>query len=957
MNKMKNRLLTVLLSAILIIGSFPTVFSSENDDTITKEMDFLENVGGFSNVKISPESIVTRGEFASILANICKITSSDSVSDDWNEEIYGADNNDIVIIEENSGLKFEDVDTTYPYYNEILAVSTRGYMNGVSEKLFAPEFGITVLNASKVMLDVLGYETYAKVYGGYPTGYRILAGDMGLTDGISMDFNDTINQQELSRLIYNALDVNLLKITSIEGGNASFEPKDGETFMTEVLKLEKYSGVVTDNGITSFYGQSKLGGNKVKIEDTVFCLTESAGYVRDYIGRHINAYVSTEDDENTLVYATLSDKDEVFEFSAEDMEKYSENSITYYDGKKDVTKKLSKDACLILNGIALKSFNEDTFKFDSGKVTLISQESSLIDLIVIDKYEYMYVKKVDANGEVIYGSYVDSNNSGDMIDLSEKGGYENIRITDENENIVTVADIYAGQVLKISENGSVIDIEIVNKKIEGFKLNSIYYEDDDTFIKGDEGDFKVSKEYLESTYKVTLKSGENYNLYLGENDLVVWMEEVGEEYSAGFLVRAFLDENDENIVNLKLYGFDGNMQTVPCQEKIKILAPDGKKYNLTGEIAYNLYLNEVNSVIRYSLNGESKVTYIELPTEEKNKNGQLFKLFESDENGNDYTWSGQGTIGNAFHYDSDTKFIKIPADLRNYSKYSVPDYTSYWGQDNSRPLIAYASKPNTAVADYIVFKTEANEVSVVGDKRDFIVVEKITEELKEDEVVSKITGMQVGEDGIKRVELYSQKGDNGADYTWFENIPDTFQSKNEGKANLYDIKKGDIIRAIYDEYNMVSAADIVYRPTAKNPNAPESKSGFLLGSTGIAGQSNGNPYRLGTSGGLAASSTHYRGAFGWVIRTEGTNILQVSTKDLSVGNVNPDAVDPNFKFETFKITGNTLLVEYSNGKVSVREGKISDIKSYEEAGTNCSRVFYHMYWYTRISTIIINGTM
>lgn len=958
MNKMKNRLLTVLLTAILVINIIPTAFSAESADTMEKEMDFLKNIGGFSKVDISADSLVTRGEFASILANICKINSSESGGNNWNEEVFGTDNNDTLIIEEDSGLKFEDVDTTYPYYNEILAITTRGYMKGVSENLFAPEFGITLLNASKVMLDILGYETYAKVYGGYPAGYQTLASDMGLTDGVAKNFNDTITQKDLAKIIYNALDVNLLKITSIEGGNVNFEPKDGETFMTEILKLDKYSGVVTDNGITSFYSESKLGGSKIKIEDAIFNLADSTEYIRDYIGRHINVYVSNEDDEMTIVYAALSGKDEIFEFSIDDMEEYSDDSITYYDGKKNVVKKISKDACLISNGIALKNFNEDTFKFDSGNVKLISADNSYINLIIIDKYEYMYVKKVDQTEEVIYGSFVDENQMGETIDLSEKGGYENISITDENENNVTITDIYAGQVLKISESGSVINIEIVNKKVEGFKLNSIYYEDDDTFIKGDSGEFKIAKEYLSSTYKVAIKTGENYNLYLGEDNLVVWMGKTADEYGAGFLVKAFQDEADENLINLKLYGFDGKMQIVQCQEKIKILAPDGKKYNLIGENAYNLYLNGTNSVIRYSLNDEGKITYIELPTEEKNKNGQLFKLIETDENtSSDYSWYGQGTIGNAFHYDSDTKFIKIPADLSDDSKYSVPNYTSYWGMDNTRPLIAYASKPNTVVADYIVFKTEANEVSVVGDKRDFIVVENITEELKDDEIVNKITGMQVGEDGTKRIELYSKKGDNGIDYTWFENVPDTFQSKTDGKTNLYNVQKGDIIRAIYDEYNMVSAADILYRPTAENPTAPGSKSGFLLGSTGIKGDANGNPYRLAASGALASSSTHYRGAFGWVIRCEGTNILQVTGKDLSVGNVDIDNIDSKFLSETFKITGQTLVVNYSNNKVTVEEGDISDIRSYEEAGANCSRVFYHMYWGTRISTIIINGTM
>lgn len=967
---MKKRILALFTTIALMMSAVPYAFSEEKDISNT-DMDFVEALGAFNKVKKAPESIVTRGEFASVLANITGMVESESTGFDWGEFNYGEDYNDTLISAEGNALKFRDVDKTYPYYNEIMAISARGYMKGIASDLFAPEYGMTLINAIKVISDMMGYEKYAVLYGGYPTGYQTVASENNLIDGISKDYTEVLTQNDLIRIIHNALDVSVVKVSELNGNDATLEQSTDETFLTDVLKLEEIKGVITDNGISNFYGESTVSGNQIIIEDTVLWIDEATEYARDLIGRHVEAYFSVNDDEKELRYVRLSGKDKTYSFNIEDMEKFSQSEISYCEGAKKITKKTANNVALILNGAAVKTFDESTFDFQSGSVTLVSFEGSVINVILVDKYDYINVRNVDTTDEIIYSSYIEPGKNADSWDLSEDGKYENIKIINEDGTRGSITDIASGMILKISENDRSIKLEVVNKKIENFTVKSVYSEDDVTYISGAEGTFKVYEKYLSSSYTPVLRNGEIYTIYLGDEDIVVWAEAMTAEDKVGYIIKSWQDENEDELITVRLYGFDGQMKEFELAKKVKVWAKDGTLKTLTSSNAYTLHLQGVKSIVKYDLNDEKKINYIELPAENGSADGQLHAILETtSQNKGSYVFVGSGMVGGKFVYNGNTKAIRVPAKADDVNGYSTINITSHFDGANNRVMSVYASKAGTALADYIVFHKETSEVDTIGALMKFVAVEDLTVEMHDDEVATKLTGMVVGSQlSAANVTLYSVEGDNtdadGNPCTAFQSVPDSMQTKENGKLKLYDIKKGDIIRCVYDADGNVTLADIVYRPTATNAEFPNSKAGTILGSTGYydSSKNNGNPYALVASGALNTNAWpfargNYRAMLGFVIRTEDeAGILHTTTKDLtSAASVDLNNIESKYICNDYKLL-NAITIEYSGKNVTVKKGSINDIKSYEEVGKDCSRVFFCTYYGSYVTTVIINGFM
>lgn len=955
-----------ILCLAFMLNLCPWTVGAESGAENEKALSFLKNIGGFAEVDCSPNEWLTRGEFTSVIANACRFNQSTEESSNWNNEVYGEDNNNTVITENGRGNLFNDVDETYPYYESIRAMYNRGFIKGISKDLFAPDLGVSILNVSKVLLDMMGYEKYAIVAGGYPTGYEQVSEELGLTRGIKKAFTDVATQNDLAVMIYNILDTEVLTVTEVTSDGVSYGPKENKTFLNSVLKLDKISGVLTDNGVAGIYSADVKSKDVIVVNDKEIKMTENTAYARNYLGRHINAYTANNTDDGELIYAELSGKDQTFIFDIDDFGEFSMTHIKYFNDRKSISKKLASNVCMIYNGTYKGMFDSKTFDFEKGKVQLIAfNGSNEINLIIVDSYEYMYVKRVNQAEKIIYGSYVNKDVS-DKIDLSDDDTYA--EIYDESGNATELESIAAGQVLKFEQSGSVIKINVINRKIENFNIKSIEEDEGKKYITSENEKYELYSKFDSSVYSENIKTGGTYNIYLGEDNIAIWLQsESVDEKQAAYLIRCWADDLDEEAIFVRMFGFDGSTDTYELSEKVRVYAKDGKKYSKTSSKVYADYLNGFNGMIKYGKDDENKINYIEFPTDERNSDGQLYKLFEtfddsqSEFNYEKYPWVGEGTVGRRINLASDTKYIKIPLDLKDESKYLVSN-VRYFVSSNVRPFIAYASKPNTSVAEYMVFKSTSNDQDIIGTGREFVVVEKITQESKDDENVQKISGMLVSKNGIKNVELYSKmdaaEDADGNPCSIFEAVTDTMRSKENGKLKLYSVKKGDIIRCIYDEYNYVSIADLTYRPTLENPNFPESKCGFLLGSNGLKYSSsakNSNPYNLEPNGTLS-DLVGCKIAYGWVVRCEDENILQTTTRDLSVGISDLDNIDPEkFVNETYKMIGNVLTVDYSKNKVSVKEGSMNDIKTYEEAGSNCSRVLYSSYYDTQMTTIIING--
>jgi hypothetical protein len=336
-----------------------------------------------------------------------------------------------------------------------------------------------------------------------------------------------------------------------------------------------------------------------------------------------------------------------------------------------------------------------------------------------------------------------------------------------------------------------------------------------------------------------------------------------------------------------------------------------------------------------------------------------------------YTVAGDGGFGGHIQYDGNTKFIKIPKDLNKDSGYSIENESALWGSNNSRPVIIYACDPNSLIADYVVLKPKDSdsESNIVGISRTMVAVEKIYTGMYEDETVKIISGMSIKDSNLSEVKLMSRKDElidsNGNKCSYFDSVTDTLLSKVDGKLNHYTIEEGDIIRCIYDEDGFVSAVELLYRPTAINPEFPNGVKGTILGSTGYyqSGVGNSNPFALKDDGSTENTNNKYWGhnacrfIYGFVYKTQ-QNLVQYTTLDLTQNQFDNGGYNGRYINEIIRMAENRMItVTYKGGNVKVTRGKISDVKSFEDEGTNCSRIIANCYWGTDSYIIMINGSM
>lgn len=198
-----KRFLAMTLVMVMMIGALVTTTSAKffddveklKDSDLSAAIDLLSEMGiakGVSEDSFDPESPVTRQQFALFVARIHSATPEFFVASTSKSDVP----------------PFEDVvDNTYfmavnyCYENQIV----NGTVEPTAEKdgTFAPESGIILQDAVKMLVSALGY---AKTGLAYPVGYLAKAKDIGLLDGFGLDklaANDTVTRGNMAALLYN----------------------------------------------------------------------------------------------------------------------------------------------------------------------------------------------------------------------------------------------------------------------------------------------------------------------------------------------------------------------------------------------------------------------------------------------------------------------------------------------------------------------------------------------------------------------------------------------------------------------------------------------------------------------------------------------------------------------------------------------------------------------------------
>lgn len=592
---MKTKIIFIFVISLCIILQLP-VFADEGKYTYEKET--LVSLG-LTNEAFDENSTLKRKEFAEILASFLKIPPEENTSDTG----------------------FVDVSPKESYAHYVRELSDRGILCGDLSGNFNPEENVSSEQAIKTVVNILGYSQRAENNGGYPRGYYLVAGNIGLTNGVNAEMGEDILLGELYKIMVNALDKDIMTRVYRDNGYA-YEVCEGKTYLTEVLDMGMVKGIVSANENTSLSSDISAGENSVIIDgESYYCADTSAA---EYLGYKVIAYYSDyHGGGDTLVYIAPENKknnvisltgDDIDEDTTVDEVKYTLNS------RKGKSAKI-KGAAVIYNGHFLKNYSESNLKIGSGDIKLIDNNRD-------GKYEVIIVNS--------YSTYVVDHISEKYIDL--KYNEKPISLYDYDEAVffsngkeIQRSGVSEWSIIDIlaSDDKSKISVNVSNDKIYG----TITEKGEDYIVSGGEkyefGNY--FKALLKRGALPEIKAGEEYIIYLDTFGkaaaLKKVMTNIGENFYAYLIEGRYIEDGErEDMYSFKLLYSKTDISSVESVVKTHLTADnirvDGEKFkNL--KAASKLYNQNTHKFIRQlvkvKINDKSEITSIVTAKDKFNK--------------------------------------------------------------------------------------------------------------------------------------------------------------------------------------------------------------------------------------------------------------------------------------------------------------------------------------------------
>ncbi len=978
---MKRSFVSLLLCMSLCIASLQVfAFTDvENDEDI----DLVAGLGimpGMEDGTFAPEGTITRGEMAQLISNIYEYDSEES------EPVFDFFGNDVEVILEPGATesvqdRYIDVTQNHQYYNEIITASTYGVMIGTSENTFEPERNLRVKEALKVFVDFLGYRPTANLNGGYPSGYIITANSLGLK--VTSGYNDDITRAELAHLFAQALEDVDIMMADFDGQSIKYSAVEGNNLMSKFLNVNKITGIVTENSITSFTGESTIGDNRIKImtddgEEYIYDFDEKTSYVEDFIGKRVDCYFKNNDslDPGKIVYCRVNKKNSELTInidSVENADDFNGTAIEYIDSTDRVkTAKILDGAYYIINGKAASTVPANIFDYDNGYITFISTQSSkTYDLVIFTVYENWVIKSIDVDEGYIYNKNADRSIETDdeYLLIDEDVNYI---ITDENGNNLDVGDLSKDSAIDVarSMDNLVVRIKVTNNKITDFVITSINAADNE--ISDGTNVYRVSRFFENSKMMQEYKAGNNYTLTLNSFGDVVWIEAGANTWRMGYAQSVRYIE-EEDYVMAKILVADKTFKQYILADKVKFSDSDGSEPVRREAKAIASELDNLNAVIRYKLNNDEYITDIEMALDEDVENSsddRLYILGISTKESDEYVYSTQfQTFGcKIFISDGNTQILSVPVEPTDYTKY-VFTSTSSISNGQRYDFVAYGTDYRNPEAEFMTISADAT-TNLSDTTNPSIVLDIQTTLDSDDQIVTEITVSDI----YGNVTTLHDIIDND----WVHNaLAKTANQSNILPRDIYTVEKGDIIRYTTDGSGYLSYIEMIidangtYNNSMYADTLPDVDTSFSHTHTGVfAGTigyysetiSNTNPLVTTTVGPTTSnpSKLYNSGAprtfFGYVYDVYG-DYVTFTTKDLYAGSDGMDEGRYTTETRGMSNIGPTAYVKYDGKNVTVRQGSISDIKSYLDYPNGFSRILVTTASTDRRSCIIIDGFM
>ncbi len=756
---MKKRL-SLFLSVVMIISlfsafsfnvsaktvSFEDVTSETNYQAAILSLAKMGLVNGYDEegkVLFKPDNEINRAEFTAMLIRAMGLDGIDT----------GAS-------------VFTDVADDYWAKNNIKVAYDRGIVNGMGNGTFEPLSSVTFEQAVKMIVCALGYEQEAQRLGGWPMGYVLVAGNIGVRD----DVKDVVNTEPAPRglicqLIHNMLDVEVVEGSQFEG--------EKQTFMEKYLKMNKSKGLIVGVGkqVTA-QCPTTLGVNQMAaiVDNHVMYFdyseyTDKESDIAKFLGRAVMLYYKADGLGTESLLIDIGDevtKNTVIEISSDDLIGYSGGSIEYYDSK---DKKQSYEIdlastsfiynnALVTNNIESKlskwfdidgdevSYNHPDHKIYGTVRITDSGDTGVASLVEIMDYDILVTSKAPtASDYKITNKYKLSTDDGDKsIILDPKGDIDyDISIDGTASDILSIKkdDIV---LCAVSEDGEKADIQVSRKTVSG-KITESYEDtitiDSKKYTIHDRFAAYIAEKGLSFQVGATVK----LNLDMYGNVVFGTVSNTITESPYAYIISAGPDDNDKYFVRM-FVPKTNKVAKYTLKDKVTV---DGVL--LSAEDAVDALKDKSTSVVDGNVVDGKRLNYMDADNanvsnvEESNAaqiarvtiSGSMVSSFQTMERNigdtvvdatalsryNDcerIRYWGSNNFDNKFYINGNTTVVLIPSDrMENaaYAKKSNGMFTS----SSFYHIEAYNVNESKIAGLVLVYDQDASTVSVTVDTK------------------------------------------------------------------------------------------------------------------------------------------------------------------------------------------------------------------------------------------------
>ncbi len=673
--------LILIMSVILSLIIMPQPVYSADLGNFIKELTVLTDIGIADKEfqKKNAEDKVTRGEYAKLICDLINLTSQGSAFE----------------------VKFTDVPATDKHFASIMTLEGLGYINGYSETEFMPEREITLTEAMKIIVRVMGYTYLANANGGYPTGYQYTANNLGLLKGIKSNHNLNAVFSDVVKLIYNSLDIDIAKATGITGdGDKIYTVLKGQNILTEYHKMQKIKGIVTANRLTGIKNYSPTTDNKISVNGVLYEVKDNSNI--SLLGSEVELIYSTNEEENyKIISITERDlSDTSFVLDIEDICGEKDNTILYEDENGNIESiTFDKGADIIYNG-EKKSIPENFFtSLSQGTVKFLKTTGGSYDVVIINDYKTMVVERINENTRVLTDMYSITN---DTLDLNEN---KFVVIKNDKGKDINFDFISIGDVITYADNTNNAFLYVGGNVISG-NISEISYDGNRKVLTIGEASYKLNKEANERYSSVNV--GDYVKAYLDAFGNIAYVTAVSKDgYEYLYMVKA-VERPDGPETKIIARFFEKTKGVCDYTFANDVIVNGTKKKNLTFDTLKQELNNETSQLLQVKLNEDGLIKEINVPKdlkylEDNNTDGfcKTHKLMSRT------YWHDPPTFARSILINKNTtEILVVPKDPDTADEddyYTITTNSLVEGEDYY--MEAYSLTKDYQIPDFIVIKT------------------------------------------------------------------------------------------------------------------------------------------------------------------------------------------------------------------------------------------------------------